>query len=157
MDISAFHASRRFADVRSGRIAYFEKGWRPVALFVHRVPLNGFHWRHVIDRLAHRRRCIAIDLMALGYSEIAPNQDVSFTAQARILAEVIDALDIETVDLVGNDSGGAVAQIFAAHYPHRLRSLILTNCDVHDAGRRRRSCRSSSGRETGRLRRSFSP
>jgi pimeloyl-ACP methyl ester carboxylesterase len=34
--------------------------------------------------------------------------------------------------LIGNDSGGAVAQIFAAHYPHRLTSLVLTNCDVHD-------------------------
>src|SRR4029077_11138485 len=122
----------RFADVKSGRIAYFEQGQGPVALFVHGVPLNGYHWRHVIERVRHRRRCIAIDLMGLGYSEIAPAQDVSFAAQARMIAEVIDALGIETVDLVGNDSGGAVAQIFAARYPDRLRSLVLTNCDVHD-------------------------
>ena len=79
-----------------------------------------------------RRRCIAVDLMALGYSEIAPTQDVSFTAQARMLAEVMDALAIEKADLVGNDSGGAIAQIFAAHHPERLTSLVLTNCDVHD-------------------------
>ncbi len=49
-----------------------------------------------------------------------------------MIAEVIDALGIDTIDLVGNDSGGAIAQIFAAHYPQRLRSLVLTNCDVHD-------------------------
>ena len=49
-----------------------------------------------------------------------------------MLAEVIDHLGIDKVDLVGNDSGGAIAQIFAAHHPHRLRSLVLTNCDVHD-------------------------
>jgi pimeloyl-ACP methyl ester carboxylesterase len=132
MDIATFHASRRFADVKSGRIAFYESGRGPAALFVHGVPLNGFHWRHVIDRVGHRRRCIAIDLMGLGYSEIAPSQDVSFTAQARMIAEVIDALGIERIDLIGNDSGGAVAQIFAAHYPNRLRSLVLTNCDVHD-------------------------
>jgi pimeloyl-ACP methyl ester carboxylesterase len=132
MDIATFHASRRFADVRSGRIAYIEQGDGPVALFVHGVPLNGYHWRHVIDRVQHRRRCIAIDLMGLGYTEIAPAQDVSFTTQARMIAEVIDALGIDTIDLVGNDSGGAIAQIFAAHYPQRLRSLVLTNCDVHD-------------------------
>jgi len=132
MDIASFHANRRFADVQSGRIAYFEKGTGPAALFVHGVPLNGYHWRHVIDRVQHRRRCIAIDLMGLGYTEIGPSQDVSFTAQAHMIAEVMAALGIEQADLVSNDSGGAIAQIFAAHYPDRLTSLVLTNCDVHD-------------------------
>jgi len=50
MDIATFHASRRFAEVKSGRIAYVERGHGPVALFIHGVPLNGYHWRHVIDR-----------------------------------------------------------------------------------------------------------
>ncbi len=132
MDIASFHASRRFAEVKSGRIAYVEQGQGPVALFVHGVPLNGYHWRHIIDRVRHRRRCIAIDLMGLGYTEIGPSQDVSFTAQAQMIAEVLDALGIEQVDLIANDSGGAIAQIFAAHHPNRLKSLVLTNCDVHD-------------------------
>jgi pimeloyl-ACP methyl ester carboxylesterase len=132
LDVATFHASRRFAEVESGRIAYVEQGEGPAALFIHGVPLNGYHWRHVIDRLKHKRRCIAIDLMGLGYSEIAPGQDVSFTAQAQMITEVIDALDLGRVDLVANDSGGAIAQIFAAHHPERLASLTLTNCDVHD-------------------------
>jgi pimeloyl-ACP methyl ester carboxylesterase len=132
MDITTFHASRRYAVVRSGRIAFFEKGEGPAALFVHGVPLNGYHWRNIIERVQHRRRCIAIDLMALGYTEISPVQDVTFTAQAQMLAEVVDALGIEKIDLVANDSGGAIAQIFAAHHPERLTSLVLTNCDVHD-------------------------
>jgi pimeloyl-ACP methyl ester carboxylesterase len=132
MDIAAFHAGRRFAEVKSGRIAYFEQGQGPVALFIHGVPLNGYHWRHIIDRLKHRRRCIAIDLMGLGFTEIVPAQDVSFTAQAQMIAEVLDRLGIDQVDLVANDSGGAIAQIFAAHHAHRLASLVLTNCDVHD-------------------------
>ncbi len=114
------------------RIAYIEQGRGPVALFVHGVPVNGYHWRHIIDRVKDRRRCIAVDLMGLGYTEISSAQDVSFTAQARMLAEVLDALGIEKVDLVGNDSGGAIAQIFAANNSNRLRSLVLTNCDVHD-------------------------
>jgi pimeloyl-ACP methyl ester carboxylesterase len=132
MDIASFHASRRFAEVNSGRIAYFEEGEGPPALFVHGVPLNGYHWRNVIERVRHQRRCIAIDLMGLGYTEIGPSQDVSFTAQARMIVEVLDALAIERVDLVGNDSGGAIAQIFAANHPHLLTSLVLSNCDVHD-------------------------
>src|SRR5262249_4329312 len=132
MDIATFHASRRFASVKSGRIAYVEAGQGPPALFIHGVPLNGYHWRHVMEKVGDLRRCIAIDLMGLGYTEIAPGQDVSFPAQARMIAEVLDALGIDRVDLVGNDSGGAIAQIFAAGHPDRLRSLVLTNCDVHD-------------------------
>jgi len=133
MDIATFsRTGRRFVEVGSGRIAYFEMGEGPVALFAHGVPLNSFHWRHVIDKVRHRRRCIAIDLMGLGYTEIGPAQDVSFTAQARMIAEVMDALGIKRIDLVGNDSGGAIAQIFAATWPDRLNSLVLTNCDVHD-------------------------
>jgi pimeloyl-ACP methyl ester carboxylesterase len=41
-------------------------------------------------------------------------------------------MKIEQVDLVGNDSGGGIAQIFAANYPERVRTLTLTNCDAHD-------------------------
>jgi pimeloyl-ACP methyl ester carboxylesterase len=132
LDVATFHASRRFAEVESGRIAYVEQGEGPAALFIHGVPLNGYHWRHVIDRLKHKRRCIAIDLMGLGFTEIGPTQDVSFTAQAQMIAEVLDSLGVDKVDLVANDSGGAIAQIFAAHHAHRLTSLVLTNCDVHD-------------------------
>ena len=53
------------------------------------------------------RRCIAIDLMGLGFTEIAASQDVSFTAQAQMIAEVLDALGIDKIDLIANDCGGA--------------------------------------------------
>ena len=129
---SGFHAARRFAALPCGRIAYFEQGCGPAALFVHGVPLNGFHWRHVMHGVADLRRCIAVDLMGLGYSQVVPGQDLSFGAQAAMLRELLDALGIDRVDLVANDSGGAVAQIFAARHADRLRTLTLTNCDVHD-------------------------
>jgi pimeloyl-ACP methyl ester carboxylesterase len=49
-----------------------------------------------------------------------------------MLKEFIDALQINQVDLVGNDSGGGICQIFAALYPESVRSITLTNCDTHD-------------------------
>jgi pimeloyl-ACP methyl ester carboxylesterase len=70
--------------------------------------------------------------MGLGYTRIAPHQDVSFTAQATMVAQLCDALDLGRIDLVGNDSGGGIAQLFAARHADRLRSLTLTNCDTHD-------------------------
>ena len=116
----------------SGRISYTEQGSGPVALFVHGVLLNGHLWRHQLEDLSDIRRCIAVDLLAHGDTEITPDQDVSVTANARMLGEFLDALNIDQVDLVGNDSGGGIAQIFAALNPQRVRSFTLTDCDVHD-------------------------
>jgi pimeloyl-ACP methyl ester carboxylesterase len=132
MDAATFHRLRRFVDTPSGRIAYVEQGSGPVALFVHGVFLNGFLWRHVMAGVADDRRCIALDLMGMGHTEVTPTQDLSFPAQARMINEFLEALGIERVDLVANDSGGGIAQIFAANHPRRIRSLTLTNCDTHD-------------------------
>jgi len=116
----------------SGRISYVEKGQGPVALFVHGVLLNSYLWRHQLAGLSDIRRCIAVDLLAHGDTEITPQQDVSVTANAEMLKEFLDALKIDQVDLVGNDSGSGIAQIFAALYPERIRSLTLTDGDTHD-------------------------
>src|ERR1700723_2076028 len=122
----------RSVQTPSGRISYTEQGTGSVALFVHGVLLNGYLWRHQLADLSDIRRCIAVDLLAHGDTEIAPDQDVSVTANAKMLKEFLDALKIDQVDLVGNDSGGGIAQIFAALYPERVRSLTLTDCDTHD-------------------------
>jgi pimeloyl-ACP methyl ester carboxylesterase len=116
----------------SGTIAYAEQGQGPVALFVHGVLLNKHLWRHQLTHLSDIRRCIAPDLLAHGDTEMTPGGDVSVTANARMLLEFVNALKIDQVDLVGNDSGGGIAQIFAALYPERVRSLTLTDCDAHD-------------------------
>lgn len=124
--------SHGVVETGSGRIAYAAAGAGPVALFVHGVVLNKHLWRHQLAALGDIRRCIAVDLLAHGDTEIAPDQDVSVTANARMLKELLDALEVDRVDLVGNDSGGGIVQIFAALYPERVRGLILTNCDTHD-------------------------
>jgi pimeloyl-ACP methyl ester carboxylesterase len=123
---------RRAVETPSGRISYEEQGTGPVALFVHGVLLNGHLWRHQLAHLSDVRRCIAVDLLAHGATQIALAQDVSVTANARMLVEFLDALSVDQVDLVGNDSGGGIAQIFAALHPERVRSLTLTDCDAHD-------------------------
>lgn len=124
---------RRFAETPSGRISYLQTGdTGPVALFVHGVIVNAYLWRHQLAAFAGLRRCIAVDLMGHGHTTIAPEQPVSFEAQADMLRQFIDALSIDQIDLVANDSGTGVAQIFAARYPDRLRSLTLTNGDVQD-------------------------
>jgi len=95
-----------------------------------RFHLNGYQWRGALRRLAGHRRCIAPDVMSLGHTETPAGQPITPQSQARMLAALLDWLHIDSVDLVGNDSGGLVSQVFLAQYPHRVRSLLLTNCDV---------------------------
>ncbi|WP_394824462.1 alpha/beta fold hydrolase [Pendulispora albinea] len=129
---AAFGAARRMVETRFGKIAYVERGEGSAALFIHGFPLNGFQWRGALDRLSMYRRCIAPDLMGMGYTEIPDGQSVAAGAQAEMLVAVLDALSISAVDLVANDSGGAVAQILVARHPARFRTLLLTNCDTEN-------------------------
>lgn len=131
-DAESSVALRKEVETWFGTISYQEKGAGAVALFVHGVLLNGHLWRNQLDELSDIRRCIAIDLMAHGDTEIAPDQDVSMTSNAHMLQAFLDALGIAEVDLVANDSGGGISQIFAALYPERVRTLTLTDCDAHD-------------------------
>jgi pimeloyl-ACP methyl ester carboxylesterase len=130
--MGAKRTATRSVDTPSGRISYTEAGTGPVALFVHGVVLNKYLWRRQLAELSDIRRCIALDLLAHGDTEIAPDQDVSVTANAKMLREFLDALRIDQVDLIGNDSGGGISQIFAALNPGRIQTLTITNSDAHD-------------------------
>ncbi|MEQ9506855.1 MAG: alpha/beta hydrolase [Hyphomonas sp.] len=127
-----FAAARKFADTPFGKIAYVEMGSGRPALLLHGLGLNAYYWTGQLSGLSGDRRCLALDLMAHGETAISADQDVTFTAQANMVLAFLDALGIETVDLVGSDSGGAIAQIVAVKAPGRINSLVLTNCDVHD-------------------------
>eukprot|EP01034_Spumella_vulgaris_P029987 gene29987-37131_t len=99
------------------------------ALFLHGFPLNSFQWRGVLGPLSTLRRCIAADFLGLGYSEPAAGQDLGPDSQVAMLIALLDKLAVGTVDLVANDSGGAVAQLLMTRHPERVRTLLLTNCD----------------------------
>ncbi len=132
LDASGFHASRRFADLPLSRVAYVEHGHGPAALFIHGYPLNGFQWRGALVRLQGYRRCIAPDVTGMGYTQTPKGQKISPETQATMSIMLLDSLHINAVDLVANDSGGLVAQLLLAKYPSRIRTLLLTNCDVDE-------------------------
>jgi pimeloyl-ACP methyl ester carboxylesterase len=124
---------RRIVATPLGDVAVVDVGGddgRPAALFVHGVFLNSSLWSGVIDGVRDMRRCVAVDLPGHGATPVG-DHDLSIDGHAMMLAAVCDAVGLDQVDVVANDSGGAFAQAFAAHHPDRLRTLTLTNCDVH--------------------------
>jgi pimeloyl-ACP methyl ester carboxylesterase len=123
---------RKIVTLAAGDIAYAETGTGPTALFVHGVLVNADLWRRPMEALADVRRCIAVDLPAHGASTAAADADLSLDGLAGMLEELCWSLDLGQVDLVGNDTGGAVSQVFAARHPERVRTFTLTNCDIHE-------------------------
>jgi pimeloyl-ACP methyl ester carboxylesterase len=132
MQLSELNAHRHTAATRFGEISYLDLGAGPTALFVHGIATNAYLWRHVMDALSGQRRCIAIDLPLHGQSPVAAEQNLSLAALAAGLDDFCEVLGLTGIDLVANDTGGAIAQIFAARYPQRLATLTLTNCDTVD-------------------------
>jgi pimeloyl-ACP methyl ester carboxylesterase len=130
VEIAELEKTRRMVPTRFGQIACLDVGEGPPALFVHGVFLNGLMWRNVFDEVRHERRCIAVDTLGHGATRVMPGQEVSLPAQAEMLEALCAELGLDQIDLVANDTGGAIAQIFAARHPERLRTLTLTNCDT---------------------------
>jgi pimeloyl-ACP methyl ester carboxylesterase len=132
MQLSELNAHRHTAVTRFGEISYLDLGAGPTALFVHGIATNAYLWRHVMAALSGQHRCIAIDLPLHGQSPVTAEQDLSLAALAAGLDDFCEVLGLTGIDLVANDTGGAIAQIFAARHPQRLATLTLTNCDTVD-------------------------
>ncbi|MBB6254685.1 alpha/beta fold hydrolase [Nitrospirillum iridis] len=130
LDAAAYRSLRRYAGTPFGHVAHMDQGSGLDALFLHGFPLNSFQWRGAIERLSAHRRCLAPDFLGLGFSRVPDDQAVTPAAQVAMLAAFLDAVGADIVDVVANDSGGAVAQLFVTRYPKRVRSLLLTNCDT---------------------------
>ena len=130
MNLAEYDSHRQTADTKSGPVGYTDVGSGRPALFVHGVGTSGLLWRNVIGALKDERRCIALDLPLHGRTPARPGQDLSLTGLAAVVEDFCAALDLTGVDLVANDTGGAVAQIVAAHQPQRLATFTLTNCET---------------------------
>jgi pimeloyl-ACP methyl ester carboxylesterase len=132
MELEQFNDHRTTVTTPAGEIAYVDFGEGPPVLFVHGVVMSSYLWRNVIEAMQGERRCIALDLPAHGRTRVSPAQDLSVRAQAEVLEGFCEALGLESIDLVANDTGGAIAQIFTVRHHDRVRTLTLTNCDCHD-------------------------
>lgn len=132
MKIDLTREGRRYVDTCFGRTALIDAGDGPPTLFLHGVGQSAYFWRHQLEQFSDSRRCLAVDLMAHGYTEARPGADVSFREQSKMILALLDELKVDQFDLVMNDSGGAVGQLMAAASANRVRSMAFSNCDVHD-------------------------
>lgn len=124
----------REIQLEQGSVRYRETGNGEPILFVHGVLVNGALWREVVGHLSGRFRCVVPDLPLGGHPvPLRPEADLSPKGVAEIVADLMEALDLRDVTLVGNDTGGAICQIVISDHPGRIGRLVLTNCDAYEA------------------------
>ncbi|WP_071391285.1 alpha/beta fold hydrolase [Haloprofundus marisrubri] len=116
-----------------GPIQYYDVGSGEPILFVHGAFVNGGLWRNVCKPLSRDFRCL-VPTLPLGGHQIAMDPDADLTPKGLVglLTEFLDELGVDRVTLVGNDTGGALCQVFLAEHPDRVERLVLTNCDAFD-------------------------
>jgi pimeloyl-ACP methyl ester carboxylesterase len=120
-------------DLPTGRIRYRDEGQGKPVVFVHGYLVDSRLWDGVVDKLSDRCRCLAPD-WPIGSQPMAmkPDADLSPYGIAATIASFLEALDLEDVTIVGNDSGGAMSQVLVTRHPERIGRLVLTNCDTHE-------------------------
>jgi pimeloyl-ACP methyl ester carboxylesterase len=133
MAITTALGARRTVTVPAGTIELRERGSGPALVFVHGVGVNGDLWRHVAPPLAENVRCVVPDWPWGAHAHpLRPTADLSLPGMARIVADVLAALDLDDVTIVANDTGGAVSQALVGLHPERVGALVLTSCDAFE-------------------------
>lgn len=104
-----------------------------VVVLLHGIPTWSYLFHDVIPLITPQVRVIAPDFIGHGWSDRRDVSDRSLEAQARMIASLLDFLDIPKVHLVGHDTGGGVGLIMALDHPERLKTLTLTNAVAYDS------------------------
>ena len=121
-------------DYSSGGISlrYRTFGAGPAVLLLHGWPLNGATYRYLVEALAPYYRCYVPDLPGSGDTPWSERISETMTGYTQLLRGFVEYLQLDSVAILGHDSGGGVARLLAAELGPRVRCLILQNTEVPD-------------------------
>jgi pimeloyl-ACP methyl ester carboxylesterase len=102
----------------------------PPVVFLHGLFVDGTLWDQVVELLPERR-CIVLELPLGSHATPTPDRSrLTPVGLADMIAEELERLDLRDVTLVGNDTGGGLAQLVITRHPERIAKLVLTPCDA---------------------------
>jgi haloalkane dehalogenase len=141
-DWEQFRAAQQEMILPAGQVAHIPVAVRYIdageaqqgtVLLMHGIPTWGYLYHAVIPVLIQSGyRVIAPDLIGHGWSDRRDRFDRSFQDQARMISALVSALGLDRVDIVGHDTGGAVALILAIEHQRYVNRLVLTNSVCYD-------------------------
>ena len=114
-----------------GETQLFELGEGPPLLLVHGGGDGAFDWAPILSALARKRRVLVVDRPGHGLADPFDYKGVDLLDHARtFLRDILDALDLPTVDIAANSIGGLLAAAFALDKPERVSRLVLVGAPV---------------------------
>ena len=117
----------------AGVLRYRDTGGGDPVVLLHGLLQDGRVWEPLVERLHRDFRCIVPDLpLGAHRAPMRVDSDLSIKGVGQVVADLIEALGVRRVTLVGNDTGGAIAQIAAARHAERIGRLVLTSCEAFD-------------------------
>ena len=96
-----------------------------VLLMIHGFGGDKDNWTRFAKSLTNTYRVIAPDLPGFGESRWHPNWDYSLFPQRDRVANLVQALGLEQIHLIGNSMGGHLSALYAYEYPDDVMSLTL--------------------------------
>jgi 3-oxoadipate enol-lactonase len=114
-------------DHRFVQLRYEELGKGPAVVFLHAFPFDHAMWKPQLAPLTEAGfRALAPDLPEFG--ESTPGSEVfAIERGADVVADFLEALEIEKCIVVGLSMGGYIALALARRHPKRLRALVLAD------------------------------
>ena len=132
--VSAEEHAKRFIEVDGRRMAYVEMGEGSPIVFQHGNPTSSYLWRNVMPMLAHRGRCIALDLIGMGDSDklISSGPDsYTYAEQRRYFDNALAGLGVgDDVVLIVHDWGSALGFDWAQRHPQSVRGICYMEAIV---------------------------
>jgi haloalkane dehalogenase len=126
------HLPRRRVKVLDTEISYVDVGEGEPVVFLHGNPTWSYQWRNIIPHLSPHRRCLAPDLVGMGWSGKSPSKAYRFVDQARYMDAWFEALQLtKNVTLVLHDWGAAIGFYRARRHPDQIKAIAYYEAVAH--------------------------
>jgi haloalkane dehalogenase len=129
LEFGGHYADQSFVTPRGAAMHYVDAGPRcdEIVLLAHGNPTWSYYFRHLIQALAPRHRCIAPDHIGMGQSDKPANYDYTLATRIADLEALVASLGVKRVHLVVHDWGGAIGFGLAAKHPDLIGRLVVLN------------------------------
>jgi haloalkane dehalogenase len=114
---------RQRVPVLDAEISYVDVGQGEPIVFLHGNPTSSYLWRNVIPHLVPHGRCLAPDLVGMGWSSKSPGETYRFADHVRYLDAWFEALNLRNVTLVLHDWGSVLGFHRARRFPTQVRAI----------------------------------
>jgi haloalkane dehalogenase len=122
-----FPFQSHFLEVHGANVHYIDEGGGPVFLALHGNPTWSFLYRHIVQGLKDRFRCIALDYPGFGLSSAPAGYQYTVAEHARVVDGFVEQLALREVTLMVHDWGGPIGFWVATRHPEWFRAFVIGN------------------------------